>query len=129
MFSSLAFAIMPFKQFSGFAVCSPSKVRCRHGEVVPATVTDAEGARHSIDVRAESTFDAAHLYVATARSQQAAMLPSRIPVPTVAIVFEVVAEGKIFRVHRAALRRWIAKRREELGGPKGQLVRERPGID
>ena len=89
MFSSLAFAIMSFKQFSGFAVCSPSKVRCRHGEVVPVTVTDAEGARHSIDVRAESTFDAAHLYVATARSQQAAMLPSRIPVPTVAIVFEV----------------------------------------
>jgi hypothetical protein len=54
------------------------------------------------------------------------MLRSRIPVPT---VFEVVAEGKIFRVHGAALRRGIAKRREKLGGPKGQLFRERPGID
>jgi hypothetical protein len=43
---------------------------------------------------------------------------------TVATVSEVVAEGKIFRVHGAALRRWIAKRREELGGPKGQLFRE-----
>ena len=93
------------------------------------TVTNAEGARHSIDVRAESTFDAAHLYVVTAKSKQAAMLPSRIPVPTVATVFEVVAEGKIFRVHGAALRRWIAKRREELGGPRGLLFRERPGID
>jgi hypothetical protein len=93
------------------------------------TVTDAEGVRHSIDVRAESTFDAAHLYVVTAKSKQAAMLPSRIPVPTVATVFEVVADGKIFRVHGAALRRWIAKRREELGGPRGLLFRERPGID
>jgi hypothetical protein len=93
------------------------------------TVTDAKGARHSVDVRAESTFDVAHLYVTTAKSQQGAILPSRIPVPTVATVFEVVADGKIFRVHGAALRRWIAKRREELGGPKGLLFRERPGID
>ena len=78
-------------------------------------------------MRAESTFDAAHLYVVTAKSKQAAMLPSRMPVPTVATVFEV--DGKIFRVHGAALRRWIAKRREELGGPRGLLFRERPGID
>ena len=52
------------------------------------TVTNAEGARHSIDVRSESTFDAAHLNVATAKSKQAAMLRSRIPVPTVTTVFE-----------------------------------------
>jgi len=68
----------------------------------------AEGARHSIDVRAESTFDAAHLCFTTAKSQQAAMLPSRIPLPTVATVFEVVAEGKVFRVQGAARPRWIA---------------------
>ncbi|HEY6290043.1 MAG TPA: hypothetical protein VI455_00560 [Terriglobia bacterium] len=92
------------------------------------TVTDAEGVRHSIDMRAESTFDA-HLYVVTAKSKQAAMLPSRIPVPTAATVFEVIADGKIFRVHGASLRRWIAKRRDELGGPRGLLFRERPGID
>lgn len=89
------------------------------------TVTDAKGVRHSIDVLAESTYDAAHLYVTTAKSQQAAVLPSRTPVPTVATMFEVGADGKIFRVQGAALQRWIAKRRQELGGPKGQLFRQR----
>jgi hypothetical protein len=93
------------------------------------TVTDAGGVRHSIDVRAESTFDAARLYVARAKSRQAMTLPSRIPVPTVATVFEVSAEGNVFRVHGATLRRWIAKRRDELRGPRGLLFRERPGID
>jgi hypothetical protein len=58
------------------------------------TVTDAEGARHSIDVRAESTFDAAHLYVVTAKTQQAMTLPSRIPVPNLSTVFEIVVDGK-----------------------------------
>ena len=93
------------------------------------TVTDAKGARHSIDVLAESTYDAAHLYVTTAKIQQAAMLLSRIPVPTVATTFEVVADGKIFLVQGAALQRWIAKRRQELGGPKGQLFRQRAVLE
>ena len=93
------------------------------------TVTDTKGQRHSIDVFAQSTYDAAHLYVTAAKSKESAMLPSRGPVPTVATVFEVVAEGKIFHVKGMALQRWIIKRRQELGGPAGLLFRERPGLD
>jgi hypothetical protein len=93
------------------------------------TVTDAKGERHSLDVLAQSTYDAAHLYVTTAKSQHSAMLASPLPVPTTATIFEVVIEGRVFRVRGAALQRWITKRREEWGGPKGQLFRQRPQID
>jgi hypothetical protein len=62
------------------------------------TVVDAHGKRHSMDLFAQSTYDAAHLYVTSAKSQEAAMMPSRVPVPTVATVFEVVADGKIFHI-------------------------------
>jgi hypothetical protein len=93
------------------------------------TVTDANGKRYSMDLLAESAFDAAHLYLASAKSQEAAMLPSRGPVPTVATVFEVVADGRVFRVKGSALQRWIIKRRQELGGPAGLLFRQRPGLN
>jgi hypothetical protein len=33
------------------------------------TVADEDGRRHSLDVQASSTFDAAHLYVAHAKKQ------------------------------------------------------------
>jgi len=82
-----------------------------------------------MDLFAQSTYDAAHLYVTAAKSKDAAMLPSRGPLPTVATVFEVVADGKIFHVKGVALQRWIIKRREELGGPAGFLFRQRPGLD
>jgi hypothetical protein len=36
------------------------------------TVTDPEGRRHSVDVLAESTFDAAHLFVVEAMKERAA---------------------------------------------------------
>jgi hypothetical protein len=93
------------------------------------TVTDANGERHSLDVLAQSTYDAAHLYVTSAKSQHAAMLAAPLPVPTTSTTFEVVTEGRVFRVGGAALQQWIAKRRQELGGPKGQLFRQRPQIE
>jgi hypothetical protein len=68
------------------------------------TVTDAHGRRHSLDVLATSTYDAAHLYVTHAKTQQ----QSRIPVPTVETRFEVVSDGRIYRVPGEALQRWIA---------------------
>jgi hypothetical protein len=55
------------------------------------------------------------------------MLPSPGPVPTLATVFEIVAEARIFHVKGAALQRWI--RREELGGPARLLFRDRPGSE
>ena len=99
------------------------------GRWCTVTVVDANGARHSMDLRAESTYDAAHLYVTFAKTQEAAMLPSRVPVPTVNTVFEVVLDGKIYRVHGAALQRWIVKRRTELNGPKGMLFSQRPTLE
>jgi hypothetical protein len=88
------------------------------------TVTDAEGRRHSLDVIASSTYDAAHLYVAHAKEQPQAGLP--VPNPTT--VFEVVNAGKVYTVEGAALQRWIEQRRQEWKGPKGLLFSRRPTL-
>jgi hypothetical protein len=82
-----------------------------------------------MDVLAVSSYDAAHLYVAAAKSREAAMLPDRLPVPTPATVFEVVTGGKVFRVKGSALQRWIVERRRELTGPRGELFRQRPVLE
>lgn len=82
-----------------------------------------------MDVFAQSTYDAAHLYVTDAKSKQAAMMLSGVPAPTLATVFEIVVDGKIFHVKGVALQRWITKRRQELGGPAGLLFRERPSLE
>ena len=89
------------------------------------TVTDKEGRRHSLDVNASSTYDAAHLYFTHAKSQPA----SGLPVPTVATVFEVVIAGNVHRIEGAKLKLSIAKRREEWKGPRGLLFSRRPTLD
>jgi hypothetical protein len=99
------------------------------GRWCTVTVTDEKGQRHSLDIQAESTFDAAHLYVATARSKSAAMVPSRMPVLTLATIFEVVVEGKIHKVKGDALQRWIVQQRQERKGPRGMLFSQRPTLD
>jgi len=88
------------------------------------TVTDQDGRRHSLDVLASSTYDAAHLYVAHAKQQPQAGLP----VPTLATVFEVVNAGKLYTVDGAALQRWIVQRRQEWKGPRGLLFSRRPTL-
>jgi len=93
------------------------------------TVIEPDGRRYSIDVRAESSYDAAHQFVVHSKSQPAALYPDHLPVPTLATVFEVVTEGKVYRVEGAALQKWIVKRRQELNGPKGQLFRQRPTLE
>jgi len=60
------------------------------------TVTEPDGRRHSLDVLAESTYDAAHLFVVEAKKERAVGLPK----PTLATIFEVVASGKVYRVRR-----------------------------
>jgi hypothetical protein len=86
------------------------------------TVTDEKG-RHSLDVQACSTYDAAHLYVARAKTHAA-----QFPSPTLATTFEVVTAGRLYRVDGAALQRWILRRREEWKGPKGFLFSQRPTL-
>ena len=88
------------------------------------TVTDAHGRRHSLDVLATSTYDAAHLYVTHAKTQQ----QSRIPVPSIETMFEVVCESRVYRVPGEALERWIVSRRQSWQGPRGALFRSRPTL-
>ena len=89
------------------------------------TVTDKDGRRHSLDVRASSTYDAAHLYVAHAKGQPAAQLF----VPTLASVFEVVIDGQVHRIEGGALQKWIVRRRQEWNGPRGFLFSQRPTLE
>ncbi len=89
------------------------------------TVTDPDGRRHSVDVQATSTFDAAHLFVVEAKKERSVGLPK----PTLATVFEVVAAGKVYRVTGAALQRWIVEKRQSWNGPKGYLFCQRPGLE
>ena len=91
------------------------------GEMATVTTTDAAGRRHSLDVLADSSFDAAHLYLTAAHENRASMLP----VPTTETLFEVVSDGKVFRVTGTKLRLWILKRREDSRGPSGYLFRKR----
>jgi len=95
------------------------------GKWCTVTVTDNEGRRHSVDVQATSSYDAAHLYVVNAKGQPAAQLP----LPTLATVFEVVTNGKVYRVEGKALQRWILARRQEWKGPRGMLFSQRPALD
>ena len=89
------------------------------------TVTDQDGRRHSVDVQATSTFDAAHLFVVEAKKERAVGLPK----PTLATVFEVVAPGKVYRVTGTALQTWIVEKRRTRNGPKGYLFCKRPGLE
>jgi hypothetical protein len=88
------------------------------------TVIDQEGRRHSLDVQASSTYDAAHLFVVHAKAKPA----SELPIPTLATVFEVVAAGRLYCVKGAALQKWILQKQQEWKGPKGFLFSQRPTL-
>jgi hypothetical protein len=89
------------------------------------TVTDPDGRRHSVDLLADSTYDAAHLFVVEAKQERAVGMPK----VTLGTVFEVVTDGKVYRVKGAALQRWIVDRRRTWNGPKGYLFSKRPGLE
>jgi len=89
------------------------------------TVTDDQGRRHSLDLQAASTFDAAHVYVCHVKEHPEGGHPR----PALATVFDVVIEGRVYRVEGRALQRWIVKRRQELSGPKGMLFKQRPALE
>jgi hypothetical protein len=105
-----------------FAVCDILFMVSRWCTV---TVVDSDGRRHSVDVLADSSYDAAHLFVVEAKQERAVGLPK----PTLATVFEVVADSKIYHVKGAALQRWIVARRQQWKGPKGYLFFKRPGLE
>ncbi len=111
------------------AVCSSFIAYCLILFFMPerwctVTTTDAEG-RHSVDVQAASTFDAAHIYLTHAKAPPGAGIPPL----TLATVFEVVIGGKVHTVAGAALQRWIIKERSERKGPRGLLFSRRATLD
>jgi hypothetical protein len=89
------------------------------------TVTDAMGRRYSLDLLADSSYDAAHLYLAEAKVNRDGMLP----IPTHETVFEVVLDGTVYHVHGQRLQEWIVRRRRDLKGPKGFLFSQRPTLE
>ena len=70
------------------------------------TVTDGAGKRYSLDVEAESTYDAAHLFLTKAKEH---VIREPLPIPSLETVFEVTVNGKVHRVPGAKLQRWIMK--------------------
>ncbi len=95
------------------------------GKWCTVTVIDPEGRRRSVDVLADSTYDAAHLFVVEAKKERAVGMPK----PTLETVFEVVTDGKVYRVAGKALQRWIVHRRQSWIGPKGYMFCKRPGLE
>jgi hypothetical protein len=89
------------------------------------TVIDSDGRRYSLDVQASSTYDAAHLYVTHAKNHPS----SGLPLPTLASVFEVVTDGRVYRIEGAKLQRWIVERRHDWKGPKAFLFSQRPTLE
>src|SRR5450631_316434 len=89
------------------------------------SMVDEGGRRHSVDVCASSTFDAAHLFITHAKADPR----NGIPRPTVETVFEVVIDGKVHRVAGKALQRWILKQRQERKGRAGFLFSQRPVLE
>ena len=89
------------------------------------TVVDPDGRRHSLDVLADSSYDAAHLFFTHARTDRGFGLP----IPTADTVFEVTAKGRVHTVHGSKLREWILKERQERKGPMGYLFLKRPVMD
>lgn len=88
------------------------------------TVTDGEGQRYSLDVNADSSYDAAHLYLTHVRNNPSC----GFPIPTTSTLFEVVTGGRIHCVPGTRLKKWIENRRQEWRGPRGLLFSQRPMI-
>jgi hypothetical protein len=89
------------------------------------TVTDSSGKRYSLDVEAESTYDAAHLFLTKAKGH---LIREPLPIPSLDTTFEVTVNGRVHKVPGAKLQRWILKRREEWKGPRGLLFNQRPTL-
>jgi len=86
------------------------------------TVFDPDGRRHSLDVLADSSNDVAHLFFVDAKTHRG----SGLPIPTATTAFEVVANGRIYKVMGATLRDWIQKERTRRKGPRGYMFSKRP---
>ena len=84
------------------------------------------GRRHSVDVlKAFSTYHAA----ASLCHPREKPTDERLPIPSVATIFEVVANRRVYTVTGKALQQWIDKRRKAWKGPRGLLFSQRPTLE
>ena len=95
------------------------------GKWCTVTVSDVTGRRYSLDLSAESSYDAAHLYMAHVAREPRCGLPT----PTVDTVFEVVTDGVIHQVDGKRLKQWIERKRMDMNGPRSVLFRRRPRFE
>jgi len=89
------------------------------------TVVDPDGRRHSLDVLADSSYDAAHIFLTHAKADRR----SGLPIPTADSIFEVTAKGCVHKVLGAKLREWIARERTQRKGPSGYMFAKRATMD
>jgi hypothetical protein len=109
-----------------FVVYSPSRYTAGMGERwCTVTMIEESGRRHSVDVLASSTFDAAHIFLTHAKADPR----NGIPRLSLDSVFEVVVDGKIHRVEGRALQQGILRERRERKGPREVLFSRRPTLD
>ena len=94
------------------------------GKWCTVTVLDREGRRYSLDVNADNSFDAAHLFLTHVKGNPGCGMAIR----TTETTFEVSTDGRIHHVSGARLKTWIEKRRAEGKGPRGFLFGQRPVI-
>jgi hypothetical protein len=75
-------------------------------------------------VEAESTYDAAQLFLTKAKEH---IIREPLPIPSLETIFEVTVNGKVHnKVPGSKLQRWIMKRRSEWKGPRRLLFSKRP---
>jgi hypothetical protein len=95
------------------------------GKWCTVTVTDRAGRRYSLDLQAESSYDAAHIYMAHVQEEPRCGLPK----PTLETIFEVATDQGVYRVEASKLRDWIERKRKDLNGPRSVLFRRRPRFE
>ena len=105
-----------------FAFCSPILLSCIR-ELGDGHGDGQHGQTVSLDVEAESTYDAAHLFLTKAKEH---IIREPLPIPSCETTFEVTVNGESIKVSGTKLQRWIMKRREEWKGPRGLLFKQRP---
>jgi hypothetical protein len=59
------------------------------------TVADSTGKRYSLDVEADSTYDAAHLFLTHAKEH---VIREPLPIPSLDTTFEVSVNGRVHKV-------------------------------
>ena len=116
---------LDFPSYQSSSFSSPIRYNVSVASWCTVTVVDPDGRRHSLDVLADSSYDAAHIFLTHSKTHRG----SGLPIPTPETIFEVTAKGRVYKVIGARLRQWIATERTRRNGPSGYLFSKRPTMD